>query len=523
MLLFRTCRDDEISLLRKIGGLEDAVKALDAVVDGVHSEYFSARAKLCRATNARCSALARLPLEILAMIFDAACAINEPMEKYFTRNGGLHPRNPWRDRGAINLTCFYWRQVALRTGSLWNNLVIYGRSRDANGVWGDYNFLGSDEEDEQDKQFSIVPHPPLIPIILQRASAVPLNIHISCDSFKGSVIEKYWNMILPHINRAADMSRTFEIKLRTVPRRLGIFSEPSPLPKLRYLSLEWGARRDVNAECIDLSQAISITSLSITARTSWRGGILRVRLPEVCTLKTLCLKGSFALTDVTSAVTCCASQLEWLTLDISATPRMVQEAQIPASLRLSRLHELRVRGRFSVVLMRAMNAPRLQSLTIHSGGVRMDSRAWTRYPHPLSVTQQFPILVSLHVPSVPDDILTPYLAAHPSLETVGMVNITLARVLLFPDNSHSRPHILPNLRSLWMNCIGWQAEDVAKLRELVTHLRATSSSSAEPKCVLYLQGLPINGEHEFFQLARQFKEYIRLHRPNSDETLDSSD
>ena len=384
----------------------------------------------------------------------------------------------WRNRGAINLTCFRWRQVALRTSSLWNSLVICDRRR-----------RNKCDEDT-------IPKLSLIPIILERAGAIPLNV----DVFSELPTEKYWNTILPLIARAVPRSRVLEIKVNWLPRHLGIFSEPSPLPKLRYLSLEWAG--DTGAECIDLSQAISITFLSINSSRPI-GRDLRVRLPEVCTLKTLSLKGSFALTDVTSVVTCCASQLEWLTLDISDASRMVQETQIPASLPLSRLHELQVRGRFSVILMRTMNAPRLQSLTIESVG--MVNEDWIRYPHPLSVTQQFPVLVILRVPFVPDDIVTPYLAAHPALETVGVVSIALARALL-PDNS--RPRILPNLRSLSINCMEWQAG--VMLRELVTHLRATGSSSTEPKCMLLLQELPFNEQQEFFQLAQQFKEYIRL-------------
>ena len=60
-------------------GLGDTVGAMDAALRGVQNEYIHARARLCRAINARCSALAKVPPEILAVIFEETCAANSTM------------------------------------------------------------------------------------------------------------------------------------------------------------------------------------------------------------------------------------------------------------------------------------------------------------------------------------------------------------------------------------------------------------------------------------------------------------
>ena len=149
------------------------------------------------------------------------------------------------------------------------------------------------------------------------------------------------------------MSRTLEIRLEFLCRSLDILSKPSPLPNLRHLWLEWGADACPIDGCVDLSQAVSIAFLSISARLDWsvpeyeRDARVHLRSPEMCTLNVLTLKGCFVIADVVSAVACCASRLRSLMLDIDATDRMVQDAQFPANLQLSRLHLLDVKGPFS--------------------------------------------------------------------------------------------------------------------------------------------------------------------------------
>ena len=79
LVLMRMCRNDDNTLLRKMKGLGDTVGAMDAALRGVQNEYIHARARLCRAINPRCSALAKVPPEILAVIFEETCAANGTM------------------------------------------------------------------------------------------------------------------------------------------------------------------------------------------------------------------------------------------------------------------------------------------------------------------------------------------------------------------------------------------------------------------------------------------------------------
>ena len=75
-------------LPRKMEGLGDTVGAMDAALRGVRDGYNHARARLCLAINARCSVLAKIPPEILAVIFEETCA---------AYHGGGLPRQPSRN------------------------------------------------------------------------------------------------------------------------------------------------------------------------------------------------------------------------------------------------------------------------------------------------------------------------------------------------------------------------------------------------------------------------------------------
>jgi hypothetical protein len=377
--------------------------------------------------NMRSSALAKLPTEILAMVFEMACAVD--IGKRFTRRGDL---GPWRNRGAINLTCAFWRQVALRTPSLWSDLVICAREGNA--------WMSDVPEDEKEDKISRI-DPEFIPIVPERAGAAPLNTHVFCnDRFS---VKGFWNAILPYVTRTVDVSRTIDIKLPYLCRPLGILSKPHPLPKLRYLLLEWGDEglpKDVpTTECIDLSQATSIVLLSISVQLAWGISIfhhtatitLRLRLPEMCMLKELRLTGKFAIEDVISAVTCCASSLERLTLDIDATFWEIEHAQDPPELQLVCLRHFHGAELLSFTILRTMNAPKLMSLTIQTDA------DWD-WSFVLPKTQQFPALLQLRMPlEIPKNILMTYLVAHPTLQTVGPVNIAIAQKILLADNSKS--------------------------------------------------------------------------------------
>ena len=199
----------------------------------------------------------------------------------------------------------------------------------------------------------------------------------------------------------------------------------------------------------------------------------------MCTLNVLTLKGRFAIADVVSAVACCASRLRSLTLDINATDQTAQGTHFPANLRLSRLHHLRVAGPFSLVLVCAINAPNLRKLVVERNG------DW----------------------KLPENVWLSFLTAHPTLQMVAWLDVAFAQRVLLADNSESRTSLLPNLRKLFINYSNVDAEGVATLRGLVTHLQAASSSEG-PKCMICLR--ESSRQSELFEPTQDISDHVRF-------------
>ena len=94
-----TRSDNENALARQTELIEsDAV-----VLPRIRHESIQARGALHRMSNARCSALAKLPPEILSMIFEAACAVKWGLEKLVIPQDGL---SLWQDRGCYQPDLF---------------------------------------------------------------------------------------------------------------------------------------------------------------------------------------------------------------------------------------------------------------------------------------------------------------------------------------------------------------------------------------------------------------------------------
>ena len=283
------------------------------------------------------------------------------------------------------------------------------------------------------------------------------------------------------------MSRTLEISLEYLCRPLDILSKPSPLPSLRHLWLAWGADACPIDQCVDLSQAVSIASLSISTRPHWtlpdhdRNTRVHLRLPEMCALDVLTLKGRFVTADVVSAVVSCASPLRSLTLDIDASDRIVQDAQCPANLQLSRLHFLDVKGPFSLIFIRAINAPKLRKLVAHSSDGVSSETGDRRQP---------------------EDVWMFFLVAHPTLRMLGCMDIGFAQRVLPADNSEPHTHLLPNLQILLINCWNIDAEGIAILRGSAMRLQRLGKW----KCMMRLMSPP--GQRELLELALEFKEHV---------------
>jgi hypothetical protein len=80
--------------------------------------------------------------------------------------------------------------------------------------------------------------------------------------------------------------------------------------------------------------------------------------------------------------------------------------------------------------------------------------------------------------------LIPYLAAHPTLTTVGTADLAVVWWALSVSDSHP---LSPQFAGSSASLDGLRAKCVSLLQDLAIHLRAASSSSADPQCMLYLE------------------------------------
>jgi len=183
-----------------------------------------------RMINAQASTVARLPVEVLVNIFEMACAPDAGLSQCFIRKNDLYPSQM---RDALSMTCTFWKQVVHSAPSLWNQLVIRDR----------FQYMSGEVLQEMQKGelegLSPVAHPGLIRIAMERAGSCALHTHVICAVWNSKVMDAFWQDILPHVTQAIGRSRTVRINFYVPPQTLSIFFTSSPLPKLRYLWLDW--------------------------------------------------------------------------------------------------------------------------------------------------------------------------------------------------------------------------------------------------------------------------------------------
>ena len=503
--------DNAVSLDQKTQHLDDTVTTLRAVLSTVEREFTRTRSTRDRMINARASTVARLPVEVLANIFEMVCAPDAGLSQRFIRKDDLYPSQM---RDALSMTCTFWNQVVHSTPSLWNQLVIRDRFQYTGEVpWGAQN--------GELEGLSPVAHPGLIPVAMERAGSCALHTHVICKVFDREAGEAFWRDILPHVTQAIGRSRAVHINFYRLPKALSIFSTPLILPKLRYLWLEWCASVS-NEDFLDLSQATSLSLLSIycPSRCDFQR-CLRLRLPEECQIQWLRL-GRIASPDAMEAVTRCASRLESLYLEYANETNDLSAPNLP-ELYFARLRQLHLRGPASSVIFHTVVAPELQSLEIQYH----TSEGPIRYPSALPDTQQFPRLRKLFLPcGLAQPVVMPFLKAHPTLETVGMANMALAKRILSKKNTKSRTPLLPRLVSLWINCDRLRSSDAQAceiFRRLAEDMQPGSSSS-RPGCAIHLH-TAFSLRSELVSLAGEFPGRIHppVHHPQLDEVWPEDD
>ena len=166
--------------------------------------------------NARVAMVAKLPAEILCMIFDMACT------EHVDSKAPL-----WNGRGAISLTCFQWRHVMLSTPELWRQLVVHLRSYTGTGFHGR----------RDSERMWPVPNPLIIPLVLQQAGPHPLKFQLLNQGGSSTMLGYHWHRILPHITLAIQQSSMVHIRTYHRIEPMSLFSRPVPWPTLHYLWL----------------------------------------------------------------------------------------------------------------------------------------------------------------------------------------------------------------------------------------------------------------------------------------------
>jgi len=442
--------------------------------------------------NAQACTVARLPVEVLVNIFEMVCAPDAGLSQRFILADDLYPSQM---RDALSMTCSFWNQVVHSAPSLWNQLVIRDRFQYTSG-----KVLGGMQNGELEG-LSPVGHPGLIPVAMERAGSCALDTHIICKVLNKEAAEAFWQDILPHVTQAIGRSRTVHINFYILPKALSIFSTSSPLPKLRYLWLECRAK-SLDENFLDLSQATSLSLLSIySCGHCGLRPCLRLRLPEECQIRWLRL-GQIPFREI---VTRCIPQLESLSLEHS-----VDESSINLpELYFARLRELHLLGAGPAAIFHTIVAPELESLEIKC--YSFDGPV--RYPTALPDTRQFPRLRKLFLPCrLTQPVVMPFLKAHPTLETVGMANMALAKRILSKKNTKSRTPFLPRLVSLWINCDGLRGGDAracGAFRQLAESMQPGSSSSG-PGCSIHLHTISLP-RSQLASLAVEFPG--RIHPP----------
>src|ERR1700733_3089941 len=202
LLLDNAHSDNAISLDQKAQHLDNTVATLRAILSTVERELFRTRSTRDRMINAQASTVARLPVEVLATIFEMACVPDADLSRRFIHKDDLYP---WQTRDALSMTCTFWKQVVHSTPSLWNHLVIRDRFQYTSETVFQRTQNGELEE------LSPVAHPGLLRIATERAGLCALHTHVICKAWNREVAEAFWQDILPHVTQAIGRSRAVHI------------------------------------------------------------------------------------------------------------------------------------------------------------------------------------------------------------------------------------------------------------------------------------------------------------------------
>lgn len=368
-----------------------------------------------------------LPPELLCFVFELACLRNG---QFYDQSGLLCDR---MTRSAINMTCCRWREIALRSPSLWGEITIK-RSRPP--------YL------EGQGTASMVPAIALVRLEVERAARCPVSIRMA---LRDEIPE--WDALQDLIQGALARCTLFSIRGPTMGLNTGLvlFSLPSLLSYLDTLSLDWSlaetSPRPANQDVVDLSQALALRTLwvvySAPSIEFWGGSITKVIIkpPSTCCISQLCL---FGFIDPVSAVGLINSCPKLETLLWSNFWDVLTPAAPPLTPK-HMLRNLSILGVPPTFYAMGLEAPNLERLRIDPDYLRSRPLLYGFLAPP-----RFPRLRHIEVLSdMPHTTVTHFIRAHVYLESIVLA--FWPDVALFEAMAARNTSSLPHLRKVTLS------------------------------------------------------------------------
>lgn len=372
-----------------------------------------------------------LPSEILGSIFENACVADirsyANIPDYY-----LHVSDV---RRAIISTCSHWRQVVLKTSSLWGTI-----------------YMTSDPESIFQP---LAPLPAFIALEIERSGGSPLSLQSHTRTLDGERIAS--RFLEANLSRCEAVHFEHHLYSASPKHAAGVFGS-APLPHLRFLYLSLtrpgllGDNTEEGPFTLDLTQASSLRDLYIELGVPE----VIVRPPGICNVARLHMNGSVRLSSAISLINACTGleTLSWRNVNGA------DEFKVPPFHPAVSLLNLHLTGVLSYFLLGSMQASNVQRLCVEGDGSTPDDFDPFKFPHLRSLTIQGRLRV---------DLIVRLLQAHPDLEHIALkhrfLDAELVRCLGEPGPTSV---VFPRLHHVGMNfgTVNIQAKELLRLRAL---------------------------------------------------------
>lgn len=374
-----------------------------------------------------------LPTELLQIIFEIACmapAQWPPFKERLSRPT-IHPNIMRKMRGAINLTCRRWRNIALASPSLWKTAVVQSQEGLAPGGRSAQHL------------YKVFPDNQLLSLEFERSHRSLLEFYVRLITSGDSA--GHWSSIWPLITRALPRVYSMEMQMTMGSGSLHIFREALAIPHLNHLVLNWW-HTSAESQSMDLTGATSLQTLSITffstSKSPGAARELRLKLPEpeACVVRRIRFQGPINTSDTRQAILSSAATLQ--SLDWAISERSIQNpdrSPLPDGRHFEQLTSLRLEGTLPVIFTSTIDAPNVDQLTVY--GIEDDILR-----HLLGTSRRFPKLRYFETDLEDTEVPVGFLQAHTSLEAIAAQSLDS---LTHAFSNSPESSTLPNVQAVW--------------------------------------------------------------------------